>query len=141
MALFKSSKRAMCDTYQSSRAFISETAKRRSLSSSSAMLKTLPKRSFSRVNFSSIFCNSGSRKSTCLLDFAARSSNSRIRLSFSVSKPSRPSFSISRSTISFSKTSISALRLTISFSWTSYASYSFSKRSCSSPRRSSVSLS
>ncbi len=108
IALFRSSNSDMCSMYQSSLVCNSTTASRKSLSNSSAIENTLPSLSFSRENFSSIFCNSGSKCSTCLLDLPAFISRSRILASFSVSSASRLSFSISRSTISFSRTSTSA---------------------------------
>ena len=122
--------------YHSSRVLSSITANLRSLSNSSAIEKIFPRRSFSRANLSSIFCNSGSRCSTCFPDLLALISSSRIRASFSVSRASRLSFSISLSTISFSRTSTSALKSTISFSCNSYAAYNLRTRSVSTSRSS-----
>ena len=132
IALFRSSKSDMCSMYQSSLVCNSTTANLKSLSNSSAIENTLPSRSFSRVNFSSIFCNSGSRCSTCLLDLLAFISRSLILASFSVKSASRLSFSISLSTISFSRTSTSALVSLSSASCCSYAAYNLRRRSVSS---------
>ena len=118
--------------YHSSLVDNSTTARRKSLSNSSAIENTFPSLSFSRENFSSIFCSSGSKCSTCLLDLLAFISRSRILASFSVKSASRLSFSISRSTISFSRTSTSALVSRNSASCCSYAEYNLSKRSVSS---------
>ena len=115
----------MWATYQSSRAFISVTASFKSSSSSVAMLKILPRRSFSREYFSSIFSNSGSKCSTLLSAFVAFISKSLILKSFSAINDSWASFSISLSIISFSRTSISALASSKSFSCPSYAANSF----------------
>ena len=130
----------MWETYQSSLAFISATASFKSSSSSVAILKILPRRSFSREYFSSIFSSSGSRCSTLLSAFVAFISRSLMRKSFSAISDSWASFSISLSMISFSKTSISALASSKSFSCPSYAANNFCSLSVSVASASSSSL-